>query len=172
MLDLRSPVIFLAPLAGLLLACLGWLVLGGEGRVAAPLDEAEARLAALPVERPLPQAAVYSGSGGKPLFVVATPASLRLEGVSRTPRRTAALISINGEPAQWIPVGTTLGGFTLSGVSATGVIVENLLGRQTIALGESLGGTSAAGSGGTPPQGAPPPGLQRGLEPASAPGIR
>lgn len=170
-MDFRSPVVLLAPIAGLLLACLMWLVLGGAGRLLEPLDESEARLAALPQARSLARAATPSGFEGKPLFVVAPSSSLRLDGVSRTPRRIAALIAVNGDVAQWFPVGAMVGGYTLAEVSSIGVVMENVEGEKSLALGESLGQASA--SPGPGPVGAgqdqPPPGMRRGLEPASAP---
>lgn len=169
-MDFRSPVVFLAPLLGLILACLGWLVVGGSARVLAPLEVAEGRLAVLPVIRPPSGAAGPSGADGKPLFVSAPAASLRLEGVSRTPRRVAALVSVNGEAAQWVTIGSAVGGYTLSNVSATGIVVENVDGAKSLLLGESLGTPVTPTAAG--PQQGPPPGMRQGLEPASAPAAR
>ncbi len=171
-MDFRSPVVVVAPFIALFLACVGWLVLGGGARVLTPLDEAEARLAAAPPAPGRTRAGVGPLVGAStPLFGAATNASLRLEGVARTPRRTAALLAAGAAPAQWVSVGTTVGGFTLVGVTATGAVVESVEGRRTVALGETVGGNAAATP--TPSMNdGPPPGAPRGLEPASAPAMR
>lgn len=170
-MDFRSPVILGAAPVGLALAFLGWLVLSGGGGVIAPIETAESRLAAIP-------AVSAAGSSQADAFVAAalTPAlfstssaqaAIRVEGLSRTPRRSAALVSINGGPSQWMTVGSTRDGATLVQVLSTRVVFETLAGRRVVGLGETAGRSADTLAGGDDQ---PPPGVRMPPPPASAPG--
>lgn len=170
-MELRSPVILGAGPAGLALACLIWLLFGGAARIIAPIDTAQARLDAAPAGRTStassPEIAVASALS-VPLFGNASPeAPVRLDGLSKTPRRAAALVSINGGPSQWMTQGATRDGVTLVQVLSTKVVIDSRAGRSVISLGEtSAGSASLAGSEGDQP----PPGTRMPPPPASAPG--
>lgn len=93
---------------------------------------------------------------------------VRLDGVSVSKRRTAALLSFAGAAPEWLNLGETRNGVTLTAIIGSKAVLETILGARELALGEQTAG--AAGSGGqsaeTPPAGyrSPPP-------PAGAPGV-
>ncbi|MFZ4607638.1 MAG: hypothetical protein ACOYM5_15425 [Caulobacter sp.] len=173
MLELRSPVVLAAAPAGLALACAGWLVLGGAGRVTGPLDEMQAQLNAAPAGRALlgvSSGAAVSSALATPLFVSnATEIAVSLQGLARTPRRAAALLSINGGPAQWLSQGATRDGVTLVQVLSTRVVIDSRAGRSVVLLGETSGGAAGL-NGGDAGSDQPPPGTRMPPPPASAPG--
>lgn len=172
-MDLRSPVILGAAPAGLALACVGWLMLGGSARVVAPLDQMQARLDAVPAARSARGGsfgAAASAALSTPLFATgAAELSVRLDGLSRTPRRAAALLSINGGPPQWLVQGGTREGVTLVQVLSTKVVIDSRSGRRAVALGEASGSASDL-AGGDLAGDQPPPGTRMPPPPASAPG--
>jgi hypothetical protein len=174
LLDVRSPVILGAAPAGLALACLGWLVLSGGAGVIGPVDELDARLAALPVARATAVVAPAAvGAGGPGVFATtAQTAVVRLDGISRTPRRAAALLAFNGGAAQWVAVGATQDGVTLVEIGRSKIVIETASGRQTITLGESSAPEADTGSASFAPsrQDDLPAGMRQGVPPASAPG--
>jgi len=187
--------------AGVAAGGLGWWLAGGPARPGEALDAPEARLARLKIPRArgdaaaAPDVAVLAAT---PLFILttgpgATPAPvLRLDGVSKSRSRTAALLSIDDQPADWLAVGDRRGGVVLQAVSAGKAVVDTVYGPVEVALGERVGGAPA----GTPvaatgaaqpapqpavaPQGlvqptivdAPPPGFRSPPPPASAPDLR
>jgi hypothetical protein len=172
-LEFRSPVVLGAAPAGLALACIGWLLLGGSARVIAPLDQMQARLDAAPASRSLASAssgAAVSAALSTPLFAAsAAEPSVRLDGLSRTPRRGAALLSINGGPSQWLVQGGTRDGITLVQVLSTKVVIDSRSGRRAVALGETSGSATDL-AGGDLAGDQPPPGTRMPPPPASAPG--
>lgn len=173
MLELRSPLVLVAAPVGLALACAGWLVLGGAGRVTAPVDEMQTQLNAMPAGRPLagPTAAsAVSAALAAPLYSTSgAQVVVRLEGLARTPRRAAALVSINGGPALWLSQGATRDGVTLVQVLSTRVVIDSRAGRAAVSLGETSGSSAAQPvvDGGSDQ---PPPGTRMPPPPASAPG--
>lgn len=173
MLELRSPLVLGAPAVGLALACAGWLVLGGAARITGPLDEMQTQLNAAPAGRALlgvsSESAVATALAA-PLFVSsAAEIPVRLQGLARTPRRAAALLSINGGPPQWLSQGATREGVTLVQVLSTRVVIDSRAGRSTVLLGETSG-SAAVLSGGDAASDQPPPGTRMPPPPASAPG--
>jgi hypothetical protein len=163
-----------------------WLVAGGASAGFGRLDSVESRLAAL---RPPPPARASGPSGAgsellaNPLFVLTTgpgavrEPSIRLDGLSVTKRRTAALISIDGKPSVWLAPGETSEGVTLTGITGSGATFETVVGVHTLTLGQQ-----SAESGPDPKAAAsapavaladkPPPGGRGPPEPASAPKAR
>lgn len=172
-MELRSPLVLGAAPAGLALACIGWLLLGGSARVVAPLDQLQGRLEAAPAGRSPAGAssgAAVSAALAAPLFAAnAAEVPVRLDGLSRTPRRAAALLSINGGPAQWLGQGATREGMTLVQVLSTRVVIDSRSGRRMVALGETSG-SAADLAGGDLGNDQPPPGTRMPPPPASAPG--
>lgn len=160
---------------GLALGALCWLIVG-RASSGAQLGELEARLAQVPPARLVTRSAsLVDLTLAAPLFgavaqVAAAPdPSVALFGVTKTPRRTAALISISGGAADWIMVGETREGVTLQDVRSSSVAVTTANGSRDISLGQagsSVAGAAVSSQGGSDPsaQGfrSPPP-------PASAP---
>ncbi len=136
---------------GLLLAGAAFLLVGGrsQAEAVAPL---EARIAAAPVRaKAAPALAAGPRLAALSLFpAVSGPATaapetvLRLEGVARSPVRTAALVSIDGAPAEWLSVGDRLGAVTLRAVSGSGATFETPRGERHVPLGEASAPAAAA----------------------------
>jgi hypothetical protein len=99
--------------------------------------------------------------------------SIRVDGVSMTRRRLAALIAIDSGPAEWLQVGESRGGVTLQSVSVSGVTVETPLGVKAVNLGDQAAASApAVGAAGPPIAAGPdqiPPGFRSPPEPASGP---
>lgn len=171
MLDFRSPLIWSSALAGVVLACLGWLFLGGAERATAPLTNIQARLDAAPASRRSVAASPGSLAAAlSPALLVASGGDIpvRLDGLSKSPHRMAALVSINNGPPQWLAQGATREGVTLVQVLSTKVLVDSRAGRRTIALGETSGVSPDLSGADASDQ--PPPGVRLPPPPASAPG--
>jgi len=174
-----------APL-GLLTGLVAWLLAGGLSVQAQSLSDLEAKLATLRPPKassarvmPVSIAALQQA----PLFALTTgpgavrEPSVRVDGVSFSRRRKAALVSVDGKPAEWLDVGASRDGVTLQEVSSAGVVIETAVGTKQLALGEQSAASSPA-PGGSPAAGAvsqaspaeqPPPGVRLPPEPASAP---
>ena len=106
-LDLRSPLIWGSVPTGLAVGALAWALFGGAVSVAPRLSGYETRLAALDtrsVRRIAAQSVSVADALAHPLFsvggVALTDATVLLEGLALTPRRAAALLSINGQPGR------------------------------------------------------------------------
>lgn len=176
-----------APL-GLATGLVAWLIAGGLSVRANALDDVHGRLARLKAPAP----AVARGSEasaasllGAPLFALTTgpgavrEPSIRVDGVSVSRRRMAALVSIDAGPAEWLIIGESRAGVTLQAVSGSGITVETLLGTRTLNLGDqSAASAPAPGAASTVTQAAAvvqdqvPPGFRGPPEPASAPRSR
>lgn len=139
-MDFKSPLVFAGPPVGIALACFGWLVFSSGGPAAKPLNHAEAQLSQLPAA-PRSAASLVTASSaaaGADLFgALAAPPTVRLDGISRTRRRTAALLAFGSAPAQWVNLGSTIQGVTLVEVTDARVSLETVLGRENLSLGES-----------------------------------
>lgn len=149
MLDVKSPLILGAPPAGLALACAVWLLFAAAGPAAKPLEEAEARLEQLPVSRrPAANPPTTAGRiAGADLFgAMAPPPPVRLDGISKTRRRAAALLAFGEGPAQWVRLGSTIDGVTLVEVSDAEVWLETVSGRQALGLGDSTAAAASPGA--------------------------
>jgi hypothetical protein len=149
------------------------LLLGGSARVIAPLDQLQGRLDAAPTSR-APTGASSGGAASAalsvPLFAASTAEiPVRLNGLSRTPRRAAALVSIDGGPSQWLSQGATRDGITLVQVLSTRIVIDSRSGRRMVALGETSG-SAADLAGADSGSDQPPPGTRMPPPPASAPG--
>jgi hypothetical protein len=99
--------------------------------------------------------------------------TLQLQGISITRQRTAALISIDGRPAEWLALGESRDGVTLESVQSSRVVIDTVLGAKDIALGEQVG-PPPADAGAAPmvaavTPDAPPPGVRSPPPPANAP---
>jgi len=177
LLDRRFTLILAAAPVGLALGVAAWAAAGGpkmaDERIAA-VEEAAPRLRA-------GRGAASPGAGdwsGAPSLFAATAApepQVRLLGLSRSARRTAALVSIGGAAAAWLSVGEARDGVTLESVSVGGITIDTAGGLRDVRLGEASAGASggmASSSISPSMQGdaGPPPG--RGpIPPASAPAM-
>lgn len=146
MLDRRSPLILGALPVGLATGALVWLLVGGNGLATSDLALIEAKLAntapAASAHHEL-SVGLVNDALSAPLFALTTgpgavaDAVLRLDGVAKTPRHSAALISIGGKPAEWLQLGETRDDVTLQEVQGASVVVDTATGFKTIALGDA-----------------------------------
>jgi hypothetical protein len=177
----RRLVLCAAP-TGAVLGCLAWAFLGGTPAAAERLQADRGRLAAgrPAMARLSPVADLAAIAGGHPLFILTTgpgavaDVAVRLDGLSRSSGRAAALLSIDGAPAQWVERGGSLAGVTLTAVLDSEVVLETPLGQKEARLGE--GPPAAAPGAGMPgpnmlpgAAGRIPPGVRLPPQPASAP---
>ena len=167
MLD-RALIAFV-PVGGLALGALVWLAAAGHGAPAA-VSQLDARLTSIPSGRPTPSLSAASAfqALATPLFPSATAGpvvdlALSLEGVVNFPGRVAALLSVNGAPAQWLALGETRDGVALQEVRGASVLLSTAAGPRELAIGDAP----------TPPvqSDVPPPGARSPPPPASAPGV-
>jgi len=161
-----------AALAGLLLGCGSWAVAGGQGAGTA-LADIDARLSAVSTRVRGPaagQSEALSQALTSPLFAISAgqvelkETVIRVQGIVKTPRRTAALLSIDGGPAEWWTLGQERAGVVLEHVTASGAQFSTPLGTREVQLGQSAFPSPAAMSD------APPPGHRGPPPPANAPG--
>lgn len=178
----RIELIGLAIPLGLVTGLSAWLLADGVSARASALEATHARLTALRA----PAAGRPSGSGGlgligAPLFALTTgpgavrEPAIRLDGVSITRRRTAALVSIDARPSEWLEVGETRDGVSLQSLTSSSATFETALGVKSLGLGQqSAASAPLPGASGAQPvtavvQDQPPPGFRSPPEPASAP---
>lgn len=175
MLDLRSPLIWGAPLAGLIAGAAVWLVSGGPTGVTKPLaaltEQANTLAPPAPANR-TPGATSLAALTARPLFLegaaIARP-TVNLIGVVRRPGRTAALMSFGGAEPRWVNEGETVGGLTLVQVRSSGVQLDSLSGPLVVGLGETADGATSPEPDQSPDSSAPPAGVRLPPEPANAP---
>lgn len=183
----RLTLILAAAPLGLATGCLAWFAAGGAAAGADRLDPLQTQVANLKAPARSQAAASYadiSSLANSPIFALTTgPAAIkepavRVEGLSVSRKRVAALLSIDGQAAQWVSVGERRDGFTLVEVTSTRVLIETQAGAKEIALGEQTGTVSAeAATSPIQTASAPasavvdqiPPGFQSPPPPASAP---
>lgn len=171
MFDLRASLIPIAALGGVSLGALAWLA-AGQQDAQSPLRD---RLAAL---RPARAADLGAGAPiptGPPLFALSVgpdavkdPAVLLL-GLSRMPGRSAALVSIDGQPAAWLARGESRQGVILREVGAGRASLDLPLGVKDLKIGEAAGAAPGGPIPSSPAGDAPPPGFHMPPPPASAP---
>jgi len=159
-----------------------WLAAGGASADAdrlAPLQQQATRLRPPPPHSDAALVTDITDLLATPIFALTTgvgavkESALRLDGVSISRRRTAALLSIDGQPAEWWSVGDSRDGFTLQQVRASRVSLETPLGVREVVLGVSAG-APPADPGAAPPAvvDQPPPGFRAPPPPASAPRVQ
>jgi hypothetical protein len=157
-----------------------WLVAGGLSIRAAALDPLEEKLRTLRPRAAKAPGTVGASSApllGRPLFALTTgpgavrEPSIRVDGVSVTRRRLAALVAIDERPPEWLEVGQTREGVTLQSVSASGAVFETALGSKTLELGQQSAASAPKSASDVEAvvQDRPPPGVRSPTEPASAP---
>ena len=162
---------------GAVLGALCWMLFGGGGAAAERIQSYQTRLAAFPAMAPRRSSATAMAAEAitRPLFTLTTgpgavaDVSLTIQGIARTPRRSAALVSLNGGTAQWLEAGKALGGILLVEVRGAQAVFETPFGRRTVTLGAAAAATPAPTTARPGPNGAPQ-GTHMPPEPASAPG--
>lgn len=176
---LRLVLILAGVPAGLLAGLLAWMAAGGSSAGEATLASVESQLMGLRSPPPERVAGVLGVAelASTPIFpmtvgpgAVIQP-SLRLDGVAVTPRHSAALLAIDGKPAQWIALGDSREGVTVSAVSGSKAVVDTIVGDVVVELGRTAGGAPAdAGLAGNPtPDDRATAGFRMPPPPASAP---
>ncbi|HEX7761131.1 MAG TPA: hypothetical protein VF459_16615 [Caulobacteraceae bacterium] len=183
MLSFRAPLIGSGAAGGLVLGALLWFAVGKGAPAAARMDDLQARLDALrPPATMTPATIDPTNLASAPLFAMTTgpgavtEPAVALQGVAKAPGRTAALLSIDGKPADWLAQGASRDGVTLQDVRAGSVLVDTVTGTKEIALGQKVGPAAPASAPGPASPGAPSPpsGPQAGYRlppaPANAPG--
>jgi len=139
----RTVVLSTALFAGLVLATLLWVLTGNgaDRRLAlaqASLASDQGRFS--PAATPDPSA-MLRVLLGKPLFRVPTATdtsastTIELQGLARSPDRTAALVSLGGAAPQWITVGQSVGEITLVQVGSDDALFDLPQGLKTVTLG-------------------------------------
>lgn len=125
----------LAALIAIALASGGWLVLRPEPAALAGLDvdlaafEAKSTPPSIKVSTVVTPGRLFADLGNAP------EVGIRLDGLSKTARRRAALVSLNGQALRWFVRGQTLDGVTLVDVGANSAVFETREGRRVISLG-------------------------------------
>lgn len=183
----RLTLVLCAIPAGLAAGFLAWLAAGGARASISQLDPPAQLVAGLRDPRPTSIAVVAAPAGElvvPSLFVLTTgpgavpQPTLRLDGLVRSGGRTAALLSVNDRPAEWMGVGETREGVTLQIVLGSKVVVDTAFGPRDVVLGERPvppSTTPSAGPANLDPQAAIdqiPQGFRSPPPPASAPGPR
>jgi hypothetical protein len=175
---LGRPLILGAPLVGVLAGALLWLLASHGAAAGARIDDLGRRAEALSAPRSAPKSSNFGGAAAStPLFAMTTgpgavpEIAVVLSGIARTPRQTAALLAIDGKPAEWVKEGETKDDVTLTEVQAGKVTIDTPTGEREVQLGQkpaaTPGAPAAAPSGPSPP---PPAGYRMPPPPASAPG--
>lgn len=138
---------------GLLTGLAAWLFAGGPSAALeklAPLESAVGALRAPRETQYRPGVTHASILASTPIFALTTgpgavrEPALRVDGLSVTPRRAAALVSIDGKPAEWLSAGETRDGVTILAVTSTKVTFETLIGEKDLGLGEQTTASAPA----------------------------
>ncbi len=148
----RATLAFSITVVGPLLATLAWLWTDASGAGPSALASLQAQFGetAVRAKRPFPlQSPFVSQLMGRPLFqsaqagTSAVEPSLRLEGLAKTSRRTAALIAIGDQAPQWLEAGQTRSGVTLKSIAADSVAVATIGGLHPLKLGKAAAPVAA-----------------------------
>lgn len=174
----RTRVILSALAGGLVAGAAAWLIFSHGASAAVKIADLKDRADALvePGHGQVPAGAPGAIALSAPIFALTTgpnavqDTTVSLVGLVKTPSRTAALLAIDGKPAEWIDVGQTKDDVTLDDVQADRVTVDTPIGAKEVQLGQ----TSAASSSPAPQPTKPPPdasqsGFRLPPPPASAP---
>ena len=143
--------------AGLLTGLAAWLTAKGPlqgGDRLIPIEVASAASSSRREPTNRVQLVSVDGLITKPLFPPQTgegayvEPEVRLDGISISRGRAAALISIAGASPQWVRMGEELNGVTLVRVLNGAVLVDLGSGEKELALGQRLAGTGQPAAGG------------------------
>jgi hypothetical protein len=142
---LRLNLIIAAAAIGVGTGVAAWFAAGGAAAHAdriAPVAETLQDAHSLSFRDRAPAQLDLAGLATAPLFPLSVgpgavqDALVRLDGISIVPRRSAALISIDGKPAEWLVAGDTRDGVTVAEVQRSAVRVDTVLGVRRIELGD------------------------------------
>jgi hypothetical protein len=166
--------------AGLALASIVWLVLHGfvfEPSVAA-LEQTFAAARTSPADQPVSADAtlLLGRIAATPIFALTTgpgavtEPQILLQGLAITPKGKAALLAIDGKPADWYGLGATRDGVTVLQISPTKVTVDTATRFLEVGLFDKPAAPSANGAAPVKPRlDAVPSGYRSPPPPASAP---
>lgn len=179
MFSLRTPLIGAGSAGGLFLGAVAWLTLGRGGPAAERLEDLQNRLEAIKAPAVVAAAVDPSNLSSSPVFAMTTgpgavtEPTLALQGLSKTPSHSAALIAIDGKPADWLAEGASRDGVTVLEVRTRSVMVDTVTGSKEISLGQKSGpanGSAATATSAAPQPAGPPVGYRMPPPPADAPG--
>jgi hypothetical protein len=149
------------------MAALAWFAFDGASSAITPLDRLESRLAAV---RPglkresLDPGRSIAEAAAAPLFALSagpgavTDPAIRLDGVAISPEGSMALLSVNGQPSSWIPLGASSGGVTLIEVHDDRVTVDTPVALKEVPLWAApTNSAPPAAAAQMPPSAAPHP---------------
>lgn len=117
--------------------------------VNARLDLIQTQMKALPKAGPIAAGATLSDVtllAQQPIFVMSTGANaykektVKLIGISISPGRKAALVSVDGQPAVWMGIGETQDELVLIEVGSNAVRFDTPVGARTISINEPAAG--------------------------------
>lgn len=170
--------------AGVVAGLLAWMAAGGASATTSRLAAAQKSVAALRIPKPYTSATApsdLSGMVSAPFFAMTTgpgaipEPQIQVQGLVRSPRRTAALLAINGQAAEWLARGEIRDGVMLVEVSGSKAILDTVFGEQVVALGERSPASAAPSPVSSPAVATSngpddiPPGFRSPPPPASAP---
>jgi hypothetical protein len=163
----RRSLILAGAGAGTTLACVVTLTLGVPGAALGTLDGLQAKLIAIRISATGSTAGHgATANPSPPLFSQQPPVLVRLEGVSISHSRKAALISVNGAATDWLELGESRAGVTLTEVRSDAVTIDTDSGERRIRFGDGPAAAPvAAGPTASPLQRGP----QAGTIPPAAP---
>ena len=145
MLGRPSGITISAACAGVALGCALWLVLG-KAMTEPRLPETGTPSASRGSPAQLGPDKVVANAIAHPLLArpkgYASPV-VQLIGLSKGGGRAAALISINGKPAQWVQAGGAIEGVSVVGVRASGAMIETSEGSAELGLGQKFPAAAA-----------------------------
>lgn len=130
---------------GLATGWAAWMAAGGPTVLTSKAASLVAELGALQAPR-LDSVGPVAGADEappRPLFQLTTgpnavhEPALRLDGLTVTRKRRAALLSIDGRPAEWLSRGEIRDGVTLTDLSPTAAVLDTLVGTHVLKLGDA-----------------------------------
>lgn len=177
----RVTIAVVSVLVGVATGWFAWLIGGGPTTGLDRVQPVADRLNVTQVKsraRDLELTVDTSSLLASPLFPMTTgpgavrEPSVRLDGLAISPGRRAALLSIDGGPAEWFAVGDRRDDVILRSVGRNRVTIETIFGSQDVVIGATLGAAQP-----TPPSAdaaasivdTMPPGFRSPQPPASAP---
>jgi hypothetical protein len=138
----RRPLTIISALAGVSLGCAVWLIAGASGAGSKVLDGLQERLVATRFA-PAPDldgSDALAKAMARPLFNLTTgpnavaETALRVDGLSIQSKRKAALVAINGQPANWLELGEARDNVTLMEIDATWATFDTPTGFKQVNL--------------------------------------
>ena len=152
-----SPIALGGAIAGMGLVCVSALVLGPPGSTLTELDRLQDRLVSIRSSAALAKASATLTPSSFSLFGQNVSIAVALQGISISPIRRAALVSIGGAEPDWLDLGQTRDGVTLVDVQPSKITVDTDGGTKEVqfAQGASAPAPTDARGPGRPQAAAP-----------------